>query len=208
MFVAGLDLAQASDHTALAIIERIEARPAPVELHLRHVERWRGMPYAKMSQAVADRLKTLKHYQLAVDFTGVGRSAVEQVEACGLRARRVTIHGGDKQSEEGGVYRVPKRDLCAGVQVALQNRVLRIAAGQEWTDLTRAELQNFRVKIDPQTAHDSYSAWREGQHDDVVLAVALAVWLAGRTSPPLPAAPLRKVNPFGRPVSRQWWNEV
>jgi len=28
----------------------------------------------------------------------------------------------------------------------------------------------------PQTAHDAYSAWREGQHDDVVLARALACW--------------------------------
>jgi hypothetical protein len=37
---------------------------------------------------------------------------------------------------------------------------------------------NFRVKIDPLTAHDSYGAWREGQHDDLVLAVALAVWFA------------------------------
>ena len=34
------------------------------------------------------------------------------------------------------------------------------------------------MKIDPITAHDSYGAWREGQHDDLVLAVALAVWFA------------------------------
>ena len=35
------------------------------------------------------------------------------------------------------------------------------------------ELLAFRVKIDPLTAHDSYGAWREGAHDDLVLAVAL-----------------------------------
>ena len=32
------------------------------------------------------------------------------------------------------------------------------------------------MKIDPLTAHDSYGAWREGAHDDMVLAVAIAVW--------------------------------
>jgi len=32
------------------------------------------------------------------------------------------------------------------------------------------------VKIDPRTAHDSYSHWREGDHDDLVLATALACW--------------------------------
>jgi hypothetical protein len=33
------------------------------------------------------------------------------------------------------------------------------------------ELLNFRVKIDPLTAHDSYGCWREGGHDDLVLAL-------------------------------------
>ena len=42
----------------------------------------------------------------------------------------------------------------------------------------QAELLGFRVKIDPTTAHDSYAAWREGAHDDLVLALALAVWHA------------------------------
>jgi soluble P-type ATPase len=35
------------------------------------------------------------------------------------------------------------------------------------------ELQNFRVKINIATGHDSYEAWRENEHDDIVLAVAL-----------------------------------
>ncbi|MDD1753960.1 MAG: hypothetical protein LUQ38_12840 [Methanotrichaceae archaeon] len=42
----------------------------------------------------------------------------------------------------------------------------------------QGELLNFKVKIDPQTAHDSYSAWRESEHDDLVLSVALACWYA------------------------------
>jgi hypothetical protein len=30
------------------------------------------------------------------------------------------------------------------------------------------------------TAHDSYEAWREGDHDDLVLATALACWRAAK----------------------------
>ena len=41
---------------------------------------------------------------------------------------------------------------------------------QEWHD----------VQIDPLTAHDSYGAWREKEHDDLVLAVALACWYGER----------------------------
>jgi len=40
------------------------------------------------------------------------------------------------------------------------------------------ELENFKVKVNIQTAHDSYEAWRESDHDDLVLALALACWWA------------------------------
>jgi hypothetical protein len=44
------------------------------------------------------------------------------------------------------------------------------------------ELQDFRVKISDQ-GHDSYGAWREGAHDDLVLAVAVAAWYGERWRP-------------------------
>lgn len=36
------------------------------------------------------------------------------------------------------------------------------------------------MKINLKTAHDSYEAWHEGVHDDLVLSVALASWTAGQ----------------------------
>jgi hypothetical protein len=47
----------------------------------------------------------------------------------------------------------------------------------------RAELLNFRVKINLASGHDSYEAWREGDHDDLVLAAAMAVWSARAPGP-------------------------
>jgi hypothetical protein len=41
------------------------------------------------------------------------------------------------------------------------------------------ELENFRVKITG-TANETFEAWREAQYDDLVLAAALACWLAER----------------------------
>jgi hypothetical protein len=35
---------------------------------------------------------------------------------------------------------------------------------------------HFRLKTDPKTAHDSYEHWREANHDDLVLAAAMACW--------------------------------
>ena len=40
--------------------------------------------------------------------------------------------------------------------------------------------RQFKVRIDPLTSHDSYGAWREGAHDDVTLACAVACWWAER----------------------------
>ncbi len=71
---------------------------------------------------------------------------------------------------------MPKRDLVFTMQVLLQTQQLKVAEGLLDAAVLVEELLNFRVKIDPLTAHDSYGAWREKEHDDLVLAVALACW--------------------------------
>jgi hypothetical protein len=52
----------------------------------------------------------------------------------------------------------------------------KVAEGLPLWPTLREELLNFRRKIDLKTAHDSYEAWRESDHDDLVLAAALACW--------------------------------
>lgn len=59
---------------------------------------------------------------------------------------------------------------------------LTIAGTMPDTAVLISELQNFHVKIDLQTAHDSYNA-RQGQHDDLVLALCLAVWAGEQIRP-------------------------
>jgi hypothetical protein len=58
----------------------------------------------------------------------------------------------------------------------LQNGRLKVARELPLAETLKTELLNFRVKIDPKTAHDSYEHWREGDHDDLVLATAMACW--------------------------------
>ena len=64
----------------------------------------------------------------------------------------------------------------------MQTGALKVAQGLELWPALRQEMQGFRRKIDLRTAYDSYEHWREGDHDDLVLATALACWF------------------------RQWWN--
>jgi hypothetical protein len=75
---------------------------------------------------------------------------------------------------------VPKRNLVSTVQVYLQGKRLKIASRLDLADTLTRELQNFQVKI-TDAANDTYGAWREGSHDDLVLSASLALWAGTET---------------------------
>lgn len=201
---AGLDLATASDFTCLAILRRVDPPeyvetsttvgglvwrerrlaqdPPPVEWHLVHLERWRGLSYPKIVDKVKKRLDVVPNVTTFLDVTGVGRPVFDMAQERGLPCLGCLIHGGDKVTQDGPFFKVPKRDLAAVVAVALQNGRLKIGADLKERDVLIRELESFKVEFNPQTAHDSYSAWREGMHDDAVLAVSMALWAANYQS--------------------------
>ena len=63
---------------------------------------------------------------------------------------------------------------------------LRIAAGLKHGSDQVAELTGMRVKVGGE-GREQYGAWREGTHDDLVFAVALACWAARKMYPREPA---------------------
>ena len=103
------------------------------------------------------------------------------LDHAGLSPVPVSIHGGDRVSVDRGNYRVPKRDLVSCIAVLLQQKRLQFAQLPMTPTLVQ-ELLNFKVKIDPATAHDSYAAWREQDHDDLVLSLALSCWWGERVA--------------------------
>jgi hypothetical protein len=182
-FYVGLDLGQASDYTAIVVAEKVPPEGSDdYELHVRHLERFRDVLYPDVAERVSKLMAATGLWgktALAVDRTGVGMAVTDMLRRAGLTFDAVTITGGDTETQSGwDSYRVPKRDLVGGLQVLLQSGRLKIARSLEHAEILRAELLNFRVKINVATAHDSYEAWREGDHDDLVLAAALAAWKA------------------------------
>jgi hypothetical protein len=179
-FHVGLDLGQANDYTAIAVVEE-----AGDDLHVRHLQRFRHTLYPD----VADRVEALDSPQLkgkaelVIDTTGVGPAVTDIFSKRGRSFKAVKIHRGDAETHEEGTYRVPKRNLVSTLQVALQTGSLKIASSLELAELLREELLNFRIKINIATGHDSYEHWREGDHDDLVLAAAMAVWSARTPQP-------------------------
>jgi hypothetical protein len=73
-------------------------------------------------------------------------------------------------------YHVPKMDLVAALEVPFHKGTLKVAEGLNLWPVLRDELLDFRRKQNTRTAHISYEHWHEGDHDDLVLACALASW--------------------------------
>src|SRR5262249_4373950 len=135
-YFVGLDLGQASDYTALAVVERTEPVqddlfPRPAQYAVRHLQRWPlGTPYTSIVQEVGARLDRplLRGCWLVVDNTGVGRAVSDLFrQSLADQSRRprpparlvpVTITAGFHARTEAGGWHVPKRDL-AGVLAVL-----------------------------------------------------------------------------------------
>ena len=139
-FFIGLDLGQAADYSALAVLERIipqapepvsyrthelwqqgqpitpPRKPLPPVYHGRHLERFPlGTPYPKIVVAVQERLAPLRAMRaetaLVVDKTGVGAPVVDLFTEAGLEPIPITITAGTEPTPDGYGWHVPKRDL-------------------------------------------------------------------------------------------------
>jgi hypothetical protein len=60
---------------------------------------------------------------------------------------------------------------------------LRIGENVENRDVLIKELLDYRMTINIKTGHDTYEPWREGQHDDLLFAVCMAVWASDKLRP-------------------------
>lgn len=179
MYYLGLDLGQSQDYTAIAILQK----DGDI-YNVRYLDRPAlGTPYPAIVEKVSAIIGSPqlgRKVSLVIDQTGCGRPVFDLFEKAGLRPIGISIHGGDTVSHEGQSWRVPKRDLVSCLQVILQNGRLKVSRRLALEPVLSREMTNFRAKISSETAHDSYSAWRDSEHDDLVLAVALAAWWGER----------------------------
>jgi hypothetical protein len=204
-FFAGIDVGQVNDSTAIGIVERIKAVPqlvgmhakqvpaikaaaaaVPIKLDLVHLDRIPlGTPYPAQVEAIRELLHApaLRGVQSYIDATGVGRPVHQMLKKAGVRDLQsisITASQGEaKQTTEG--WNVGKAQLVHAVQIEMQTGRLRFGRRIPNADLLVRELREFRSRQSA-AGHISFNA-REGQHDDLVLAVAYAVFGALRPRP-------------------------
>ncbi len=176
----GLDLGQAQDYSALVLTEGDGEQHSVVGL-----QRWPlGTPYTQIISDTCTRVAAFDMPTLVVDRTGVGRPIVEFLLAQRPKAhvKSVLIHGGHQTNVVGDSFNVPKKELVAVLQTLLQQHKLKIGE-HPFRDVLLKEMADFKVKITT-AGKETFEAWREGAHDDMVLALALAAWWAVRHAGP------------------------
>jgi hypothetical protein len=190
-YFVGLDLGQTTDFTALCVLERPRMRQVDEDdppYALRHLQRFPlGTPYPEIVRDLIAMMNTppLVEGILVVDQTGVGRAVVDLFhERLDGRVNGkfvpITISAGHAVTTGSNGLVVPKKELVSALQVVLQTRRIRIASSLPDADVRVREMEHFKVKI-TNAGNETWEAWRSGVHDDLVLAVALATWVAERS---------------------------
>jgi hypothetical protein len=194
-FFMGVDLGQSHDPTAIAVVRRhrvIEWYGNPKHPLQRlksevfqtgYLERIRlGTTYVAIVGHVARLLQRgiwAGNIDLSIDRTGVGRPVSDLFDAAGIPFTGVTITGGNSEIRVAhDDYRVPKLQLVSQLQALLHSGTLQIQKQLFDAEVLVRELQDFRVSFSD-SGRMVFGA-REGRNDDLVLALAIAVWDASR----------------------------
>ena len=179
-YIIGVDLGYSQDYSALCIAERVGLVKA--EYRIRHLMRFELLtPYQEIARQVNRSLKNEKMVMidkhLVLDATGVGRPVVEMFESEGLEPIAITITSGFEftRVKDRAEFRVPKENLVSSMQMVVQGGRMKVAPKLKLAKTFIDEAKNFKVKItEDKTA--TYEEWRSRDHDDLVLAVATALW--------------------------------
>lgn len=213
-YTVGLDLGKERDPSALVVAERVQfiadGRPSDYTFgedpprvadafHVRHIQRFElGTPYDAVVDAVGELLSTPELREDAVlvfDRTGVGGAVADLFNAAYRRGKLgrcfwplgVTLTAGfAPRGAVAGTWSATahKGDVVQRLYLLQESGRLKIPLGLPGAEQLVKELRAFRPKQSARTGNLSFEAEHESDHDDLVIALALAVWYAHVYSTP------------------------
>lgn len=191
-YFVGVDLGQTQDYTAISMIKQQAAYVQELHkvlntyrtVYLHRFELQTEYPViVKHIKTMFVNAELMKYGTLILDQTGVGRAVADMMRAEDLFPIGVTITGGyEVVVTREGEYHIPKRDMISALSVLLQSGRLKISKKLPHAELLQREMENFRVKTTLR-GHEQFEAWREGEHDDLVMSLALCAWYAYTQDP-------------------------
>lgn len=193
-YTIGLDLGQANDYSALAVVEHVRVMPpgftvrrwlnypdradyrrpdAIPNFNVVALRRWElGTPYPHVVDDVAASLTRQPYHdegQLYFDATGVGRAVTDlfwQKYQAGQMSRNIYV--------AVTITARTKRNMADGLLVPMQQNRVKFARGLALGDVLEKELLSFRQKITA-AGHTTYDTNIKDGHGDLVSALQLAM---------------------------------
>jgi hypothetical protein len=181
----GLDLGQRADHAAIAVLYFHQVplgRRNPTTwameyrnfLHLRQIHQIPlGTPYPEIARLIRD---LLQHFEiegratLIVDAGGPGLPFIDFLRTQSLPAHliKLNITSAGTPHLTNGLYHASRAQLLTNLSLLFENRSIVIPDDETLLTELRAIQSNFTSQAD---------------HDDLVMALALAAWQANRNWP-------------------------
>jgi hypothetical protein len=191
MYYVGLDMGQKQDYSAVAVIDRVDVSKGrdqwnrqlfETQHHVVHLARFQiGTDYTEIVGQTRKLLETPQlrgRARLIVDATGVGVAVYDLLVKARLSPVGITITGGNEvKITDKGSFNVPKKDLIARLQVLLEQGRVKVANSLPEAGLLVEELQTFGSRT-TEAGNEVFGNFRVGSHDDLVLAICVAVWYA------------------------------
>lgn len=195
-YFLGLDLGQCRDHSAICILEarhipRNTIDPytrqplADTKLRLRWLERLPlDLPYPDVVNRVRQLVHDPEYIQQTViilDATGGGNIFLDQLRAARLGAQiiPVSITAGLEPTVSQGKHNVPKHELVTTLEAVFREHRIGLDPKTPHLAALLEELRAFERLQGPR-GRETF-AGKASHHDDLVIALSLAVWRATQT---------------------------
>ena len=191
-YIAGVDLGKERDRSVLVIINtenrdidyggKVRSKPFVV---VGFIQVWpRKTPYTKVAAEVARLTNSYSEYAnmpVVLDYTGVGNAAGEIFADYEIDIYPVVITGGSGENiryDEPST--IPKVELVHGMNAYFDSGRIDISTKLRYAKLLKKQMEKFKAKR-TETGNLTYGA--ESGHDDVVLALSLAIFGIRITTP-------------------------
>lgn len=185
-FIISLDPAQLFDFSALAVME---CTPGTMPgggqdniYRVKSLKRKQKLPYPEIVQwsrrvflnPKFQRGSGISEPQFVIDAGGVGRAILDMLTAERVKCIPIQLTGGEAESCVGGTYHVTKSFVVGKFLGAWDGGRVQVPANASFLPMLQTELEAFRGSMSAQ-GRAKFEAV-QGEHDDLVMALAQAVW--------------------------------
>lgn len=130
----------------------------------------RKQGYANIVEVIGPR----EPYKIPCTFCKNGT-----IKGSKAKIRPITITGGSTANPDGAGWKVPKKELVSILQALMGTGRIKVKSSLPNCSSLLKEFENFKVNV-KETGHEEFGEWRTGQHDDMVLACAIGLWVGER----------------------------